>query len=168
MNGYSDGFSPRLIALTAAAGSAALLIAALGFQALGYAPCELCILQRWPHLAAVVTGLLIWRLGFSRWLALLGVIAALAATGLAIYHAGVEMKLWLGPQHCSGGVSGLAQMSTQDLMTALEAAPVVRCDEIAWSLFGISMAGWNAIISAGLSGLWLAALRGRKRASGIA
>ena len=168
MNGYSDGFSPRLIALTAAAGSAALLIAALGFQALGYAPCELCILQRWPHLAAVVTGLLIWRLGFSRWLALLGVIAALTATGLAIYHAGVEMKLWLGPQHCSGGVSGLAQMSTQDLMTALEAAPVVRCDEIAWSLFGISMAGWNAIISAGLSGLWLAALRGRKRASGIA
>ena len=66
MNGYSDGFSPRLIALTAAAGSAALLIAALGFQALGYAPCELCILQRWPHLAAVITGLLIWRLGFSR------------------------------------------------------------------------------------------------------
>ena len=168
MNGYSDGFSPRLIALTAAAGSAALLIAALGFQALGYAPCELCILQRWPHLAAVITGLLIWRLGFSRWLALLGMIAALTATGLAIYHAGVEMKLWLGPQHCSGGVSGLAQMSTQDLMTALEAAPVVRCDEIAWSLFGISMAGWNAIISAGLSGLWLAALRGRKRASGIA
>ena len=168
MNGYSDGFSPRLIALTAAAGSAALLIAALGFQALGYAPCELCILQRWPHLAAVVTGLLIWRLGFSRWLALLGMIAALTATGLAIYHAGVEMKLWLGPQHCSGGVSGLSQMSTQDLMTALEAAPVVRCDEIAWSLFGISMAGWNAIISAALSGLWLAALRGRKRASGIA
>ena len=168
MNGYSDGFSPRLIALTAAAGSAALLIAALGFQALGYAPCELCILQRWTHLAAVITGLLIWRLGFSRWLALLGMIAALTATGLAIYHAGVEMKLWLGPQHCSGGVSGLAGMSTQDLMTALEAAPVVRCDEIAWSLFGISMAGWNAIISAGLSGLWLAALRGRKRASGIA
>ena len=168
MNGYSDGFSPRLIALTAAAGSAALLIAALGFQALGYAPCELCILQRCPHLAPVLTGLLIWRLGFSRWLALLGVIAALTATGLAIYHAGVEMKLWLGPQHCSGGVSGLAGMSTQDLMTALEAAPVVRCDEIAWSLFGISMAGWNAIISAGLSGLWLAALRGRKRASGIA
>lgn len=158
-----NGFSPREIALTASAGSAALLIAALGFQALGYAPCELCILQRWPHLAAVIVGLLIWRLGFSRWLALLGVIAALTATGLAIYHAGVELKLWLGPQHCSGGVSGLAQMSTQDLMTALEAAPVVRCDDVAWSLFGISMAGWNAIISAGLSGLWLAALRGRSR-----
>ena len=91
------------------------------------------------------------------------VIAALTATGLAIYHSGVELKLWLGPQHCSGGVSGLAQMSTQDLMSALESAPVVRCDDVAWSLLGISMAGWNAIISAGLSGLWLAALRGRGR-----
>ena len=158
-----NGISPREIALTASAGSAALLIAALGFQALGYAPCELCILQRWPHLAAALIGLAIWRLGWSRWLALLGVIAALTATGLAIYHSGVELKLWLGPQHCSGGVSGLARMSTQDLMSALEAAPVVRCDDVAWSLFGISMAGWNAIISAGLSGLWLASRRGRGR-----
>ena len=158
-----NGFSPRDIALTASAGSAALLAAALVFQALGYAPCELCVLQRWPHLAAAIIGLAIWRLGYSRWLVLLGVLAALTATGLAIYHAGVEMKLWLGPQHCSGGVSGLAQMSTQDLMVALQAAPVVRCDDIAWSLLGISMAGWNAIISAGLSGLWLAALRGRNR-----
>ncbi len=78
------------------------------------------------------------------------------------------MKLWLGPQHCSGGVSGLATMSTQDLMAALEKAPVVRCDEVAWSLFGISMAGWNAILSAGLSALWLASVRGRRREAGLA
>ncbi len=163
MNGYSDGFSPRMIALAAAAGSAALLAAALGFQAIGYAPCELCILQRWPHLVAALVGALIWWLGWSRLLALLGAVATLTATGLAIYHAGVELKLWLGPQHCSAGVSGLAQMSAQDLLTALQTAPVVRCNEVAWSLFGISMAGWNAIISAGLSGLWLASLRGRGR-----
>ena len=156
-------FSGKWLAVIAGAGSAALLAAALTFQSLGYAPCELCILQRWPHLAAALIGVAIWRLGWSRWLALLGVIAALTATGLAIYHSGVELKLWLGPQHCSGGVSGLAQMSTQDLMSALETAPVVRCDDVAWSLFGISMAGWNAIISAGLSGLWLASLRGRGR-----
>ena len=155
--------SARQLAILAGAGSAALLITALIFQSVGYVPCELCILQRWPHLAAALIGLAIWRLGWSRWLALLGVIAALTATGLAIYHSGVELKLWLGPQHCSGGVSGLARMSTQDLMSALEAAPVVRCDDVAWSLFGISMAGWNAIISAGLTGLWLAALRGRSR-----
>ena len=160
--------SARQLAILAGAGSAALLITALIFQSVGYVPCELCILQRWPHLAAAIIGLLIWRLGWNLGLALLGVIAALTATGLAIYHAGVEMKLWLGPQHCSGGVSGLAQMSTQDLMSALEAAPVVRCDEIAWSLLGISMAGWNAICSAGLSALWLASLRGRQPVRGTA
>lgn len=162
------GFSSKSLAVTAGMGSAALLAAALGFQALGYAPCELCILQRWPHLAAAIIGGLIWYLGWRRWLAALGLLAALVATGLAIYHAGVEMKLWLGPQHCSGGVSGLATLSTQDLMAALQQAPVVRCDEISWSLLGISMAGWNAICSAGLSALWLASVRGRARAMGRA
>lgn len=161
-----NGFAGRSLALLAGAGSAALLLAALGFQYLGYAPCELCILQRWPHLAAAIIAALVWRLGWRRWLAALGLIAALVATGLAIYHAGVELKLWLGPQHCSGGVGSLAQMSTQDLMAALEQAPVVRCDEIAWSLLGISMAGWNAICSAVLSALWLASLRGRARVAG--
>ena len=157
-----NGISPRTSGLAAGAGSALLLLAALGFQAAGYAPCELCILQRWPHLAAAIVAGLIWLLGWRRWLAGLGLLAALAATGLAIYHAGVELQLWQGPQHCSGGVSGLAGMSTQDLMAALQKAPVVRCDEVAWSLFGISMAGWNAVFSAGLSGLWLASLRGRR------
>ena len=53
-------------------------------------------------------------------------------------------------------------------MAVLEKAPVVRCDEVAWSLFGISMAGWNAILSAGLSALWLASVRGRRREAGLA
>ncbi|KGJ11226.1 disulfide bond formation protein B (plasmid) [Paracoccus versutus] len=163
-----NGFSSKHVAVTAGAGSAALLAAALTFQALGYAPCELCILQRWPHLVAAIIGGLIWFFGWKRWLAALGLLAALCATGLAIYHAGVELQVWQGPQHCSGGVSGLASMSTQDLMAALEKAPVVRCDEVAWSLFGISMAGWNAILSAGLSALWLASVRGRRREAGLA
>lgn len=163
-----NGFSSRSLALVAGAGSALLLAAALMFQSLGYAPCELCLLQRWPHLAAALIAAGIWYFGWKRWLAALGLLAALCATGFAIYHAGVELKLWAGPQHCSGGVAGMAAMSTQDLLTALEAAPVVRCDQIAWSLFGISMAGWNAICSAGLSGLWLAAVRGRRRIGGMA
>ncbi|KGJ06540.1 Disulfide bond formation protein DsbB [Paracoccus halophilus] len=162
----SDSERPFQLAIFAAIGSAALLAGALGFQAAGYAPCELCILQRWPHLVAAATGLLIWFIGWRRGLALLGLAAALVAMALAIYHSGVELKLWAGPQHCSGGVSGLARMSPQDLMAALESAPVVRCDEVAWSLFGISMAGWNAIFSAGLSALWLASVRGRKAAAG--
>lgn len=154
--------------MLAGAGSAALLAAALTFQALGYAPCELCLLQRWPHVVAALAGLGMALLGWRRSLAALGLLAALAAFGLACYHAGVELKLWAGPQHCSGGVSGLASMSTQDLVNALETAPVVRCDQIAWSLFGISMAGWNAICSALLAAIWAACLRGRKRIVGNA
>ncbi|WP_170293961.1 disulfide bond formation protein B [Paracoccus limosus] len=158
----------RELAMLAGAGSAALLAAALTFQALGYAPCELCLLQRWPHVVAALSGLAIAVVGWRRSLVALGLLAALAAFGLASYHAGVELKLWAGPQHCSGGVSGLANMSTQDLVTALQAAPVVRCDQIAWSLFGISMAGWNAICSAMLAGIWAACLRRRNRVGGLA
>lgn len=154
----------KQLSLLAGGGSAALLIAALGFQAAGYAPCELCILQRWPHLAAVVIAALVWLTGWVRALAVLGMIAAAVATGLAVYHAGVEWQIWAGPSHCSGGVGDLASMTTAELMSRLQSAPVVRCDEIAWSLFGISMAGWNAIFSAMLVGVWgLAAKRGVQR-----
>ncbi|MGZ3216548.1 disulfide bond formation protein B [Paracoccus sp. T5] len=149
----------RQLSLLAGAGSALLLIAALGFQAAGYAPCELCILQRWPHVAAAVIAGLIWLTGRTRALAILGLAAAATATALAFYHTGVELAWWAGPSHCSGGVGDLARLTTQDLMTRLQAAPVVRCDEIAWSFLGVSMAGWNAILSAGLAGLWAVAAR---------
>lgn len=146
--------SSQHLALTAAAGSATLLAAALGFQAVGYAPCELCILQRWPHVAAVVIGLLVWWTGRVRSLALLGMAAAGIATALAVYHSGVELGWWPGPSQCSGGVGDIARLSTQDLMAKLQAAPVVRCDEIAWSFLGLSMAAWNAVFSAGLALVW--------------
>ncbi|RJE83111.1 disulfide bond formation protein B [Paracoccus onubensis] len=140
--------------LLAGAGSAALLIAALGFQAAGYAPCELCILQRWPHLAAVIIAGVIWLTGRVRALSVLGMAAAAIALGLAIYHSGVEMAWWAGPAHCSGGVGNIAAMSTQDLMAKLQEAPVVRCDEVAWRFLGLSMANWNAICSAILLAVW--------------
>lgn len=152
----------KQLSFAAGAGSVFLLIAALGFQAAGYAPCELCILQRWPHMAAVAIALLIWLTGRVRALAVLGFVAAGVAAGLAVYHVGVEMTWWAGPAHCSGGVGDLATLSTQDLMSRLQSAPVVRCDEIAWSFLGISMAGWNAILSAGLAAVWATAA---KRAS---
>ena len=151
----------RNTALLAAAGSAALLIAALGFQAAGYAPCELCILQRWPHVAAVVIGLLVWLTGRVRFLSVLGMLAAAVATGLAIYHSGVEIGWWPGPAHCSGGVGDIANMSLKDLTAKLQSAPVVRCDEVAWRFLGLSMASWNAVCSAVLTGIWgMAARRG--------
>lgn len=144
----------RQLSLLAGAGSAALLVAALGFQAAGYAPCELCILQRWPHVAAIAVAVLVWLTGRVRVLAVLGMIAAGVAMGLAVYHTGVEWKLWAGPTHCSGTIGNLATMSAQDLMTRLQSAPVVRCDEVAWRFLGLSMAAWNAVFSAGLAVVW--------------
>lgn len=142
------------LALFAGGGSAALLLAAFGFQAAGYAPCELCILQRWPHLAAVIIAGLILLTGRVRALAVLGMVAAGVAMGLAIYHSGVEMAWWPGPSHCSGGIGDIANMSTKDLMSKLQEAPVVRCDEVAWRFLGLSMASWNAVFSAGLAVVW--------------
>ena len=145
----------RLIA-AAGAGSALLLLGAWAFQLAGYAPCTMCIWQRWPHAVAVLaaaSGV------FLPVAAVIAVGAAAAATtgAIGLYHAGVERGLWAGPSTCtSGGVSGL---SPEQLMEQIMQAPLVRCDEIAWQLLGVSMAGWNAILSFALVAVWLAAWR---------
>ena len=145
----------RNLALIAALGSAALLLGALAFQYLGgLAPCKLCIWQRWPHGIAVVLGL-VAMLGLVRPAALAGAAAMLVGSGIGVYHAGVEQGWWQGPDTCTS--SPIDGLSTQDLLNQILAAPVVRCDEIAWSLMGISMAGWNAILSLVLAGIWVAA-----------
>ncbi len=145
-------------ALTATLGSAALLAGAFAFQYLGgLAPCTLCLWQRWPHAAAVVIGVLFLATGW-RWLLGLGALAALVTAGIGGFHVGVEQGWWEGLRTCSAG--SIAGISTADLLNpAADVAAPVRCDAIAWSLFGISMAGWNALLSVGLAGLWLAGLR---------
>lgn len=145
--------------LLAGGGSAAILLGALGFQFIGgLVPCPLCIWQRWPHLVAVVIAVLAVTLAWRqrRALAALGFAAMIVSTGLGIYHAGVEQGWWEGPTTCtSDAVTG---KSVDQLMAEIMAAPLVRCDEIVWDLFGITMAGWNAIISAGLALIWLGAV----------
>lgn len=153
----------RQIMALAGACSAGLLLAAFAFQAAGYAPCHLCILQRWPHAVAVAIAALAWLTGGGRAWAWLGAAAAAAAFVLAVYHSGVEWGFWSGPSSCTGAAD-IAGLSVQDLMARIEAAPVVRCDEVQWRLFGLSMAAWNALASAGLTALWLvAATRGSLR-----
>jgi len=145
--------------LLAAGGSAALLIAALGSQYLGdLVPCKLCIWQRWPHLAAVVIGVvaLAWR---GRLWPTLGMLAALTTAGIALYHTGVEQHWWQGPTTCT--TAPLGGMSADAAFTQMMAAPLVRCDAIQWQLLGLSMAGWNMVISLGLALLWALALRER-------
>jgi disulfide bond formation protein DsbB len=145
------------ITLLAAAGSAGLLPGALGFQYLGQMPpCKLCYWQRYGHVVALVMlpVVLRCRAGLFYLLAALG---ALSSAVIGIYHTGVERKWWQGPSSCtSGSVEGL---STDDLLSQIMAAPVVRCDEVPWELLGLSMASWNAMASAGIAALWLLALR---------
>jgi disulfide bond formation protein DsbB len=140
---------PELVAMWLGGISAALLLGALAFQYLGpYPPCEMCMWQRWPHLAAAIVGLLGgWAVSRrARRHSLAAPLAFVTALLVAIsgligaYHAGVEWHWWAGPSQCTG--SALKYTGTLDLN-----APVVMCDRAAWRLFGISMAGYNAIIS---------------------
>lgn len=146
----------RLIAM-ATAGSAALLGGAFAFQYLGgLAPCKLCLWARWPHAAAILIGLAALALR-GRVLPLLGALAAASTAAVGVYHTGVEQRWWQGPTTCSSG--SIEGMDPAALLDQILAAPVVRCDEVAWAMWGISMASWNAILSAGLVAVWLMAAR---------
>jgi len=151
--------SRTLLIGLAAGGSAFLLLAAFGFQHLGgLPPCQLCLWQRWPHAAAVVIGILALLLP-GRALPLAGLVAALVTAGIGIYHTGVERGIWDGPSSCSsGGVTGL---DSDELFDQIMSAPLVRCDEVLWQMFGLSMASWNALAALGLAALWLMAARAR-------
>ncbi|MEK0163578.1 disulfide bond formation protein B [Phaeobacter sp. A36a-5a] len=145
----------RILILIASAGSAALLLGAFGFQYIGeMAPCKLCIWQRYPHGAAVVIGALALAAPLLI-LPYLGALAALATAAIGAYHTGVERGWWEGPNSCTSGPIG--NLSSEDLMQKIMSAPLVRCDEVPWELFSLSMASWNAIASLLLAVIWIAA-----------
>lgn len=148
---------PTLI-LLATLGSAALLSGAFAFQYIGgLAPCQLCLYQRWPHAAAILIGVVALATGW-RGLAWLGVLAALATAAIGVFHVGVEQKWWEGLASCTAG--SIEGISAADLLDPTkDVAAVVRCDEIAWQMLGVSMAGWNVILSLILAGLWAKAAR---------
>jgi disulfide bond formation protein DsbB len=137
-----------------------LIAGALAFQYIGhYPPCEMCHWQRWPHIAAAIVGLggaILLGMGVLPARAALAV-AALATLGVAVsgglgvFHAGVEWHLWPGPTACTTGF----QLTNGPLDLN---APVPQCDHAAWRLFGISMAGYNAVVSLGAAILGAAQL----------
>jgi disulfide bond formation protein DsbB len=139
-------------------GSLGLLGGAFAFQYIGgLAPCQLCLWQRWPHAAAILIGLVALATGW-RGLLWLGALAALTTAGIGAFHVGVEQGWWQGLASCTAG--SIAGISTADLLNpAADVAAPVRCDEIPWQMLGISMAGWNMILSLGLAGIWIAAAR---------
>ena len=141
----------RLLALLI---PAALLGGALGSQYLGgLFPCEMCHWQRWPHYAALALAILAFP-AKSRALVILAGIAIIASGLIGVFHAGVEYGWWEGLTRCSAAA---ASGSSADILAEIMATPMIRCDEVQWSLFGISLAGWNAIFSIGGGSaiLWL-------------
>jgi disulfide bond formation protein DsbB len=150
--------TPATVALAVAAAAAATIGGALFIEhGLGVKPCELCLQQRIPYYAGVplallaawwaarrptgaVTGLL---------LALLGLLF-LAGAGIGAYHAGVEWGWWPGPTGCTGPITRPAAMG--DFLRQLATTKVVRCDEVAFRVFGFSLAAWNAVLALGFAG----------------
>lgn len=128
---------------------AALLAGAYGSQYIGgLFPCEMCWWQRYPHFAAVAIALIAFAVGNAGYRKALVALAALAigTSGvIAGFHAGVEYGWWEGLTACTATISG----SGDELLKSIMNAPLVRCDVAPWSLFGISLAGYNFLLSTG-------------------
>ncbi|GFE66630.1 disulfide bond formation protein B [Litoreibacter roseus] len=144
------------LASLATLGSALLLGGAFVFQYFGYPPCAMCLWQRWPHAIAILIGLVFLAIQ-TRVLLALGALAALTTAGIGLFHVGVEQQWWEGPTTCTS--TPIGDLTPEELLDQIMNAPLVRCDEIAWQLAGISMAGWNAILSLCLAVIWVLALR---------
>ena len=149
---------PRLGLIIAGGISTTLLIGALLFQYVGgLTPCSLCSWQRWPHLAIIVVAFIGLSGVMPRGMLWLTFIAGSISVGLGGYHAGIEYGFWAGPAGCTANLAldGDIKTLTQQLLIT----PLVRCDEVPWSLFGLSMAGWNALISLDIIAAALMSLR---------
>ena len=129
----------------------ALLVGALGSQYLGgLHPCEMCYWQRWPHWAGLALGGLSFFLPAARRpLVLLAALAIATSGAIGVFHAGVEWGWWEGLTSCTA----TGAQTLEDILSS----PVVRCDQVQFAVLGLSMAGWNALISLSAAGAiaWL-------------
>lgn len=157
--------APLGIALVILAIAVASIAGAFLFEALGYAPCDLCLKERIPYYAAIpFAGLAVFfaargprsllRAAFS----ILALIFAASAI-FGAYHAGVEWGFWSGPAECTGPLD--RARSTADFLKQLQTVKVTRCDAPALRILGLSLAAWNALISAGLAALAVVGLRAK-------
>jgi disulfide bond formation protein DsbB len=162
-----------LAAFAIAAVSAITILGAYFFQyVVGLPPCPLCLEQRIPYYIAIPLALLLMLLALRGapssllrgGLATLAVIM-FAGVALGAYHAGVEWKLWAGPTECTGPISNFGAAGS--LMQQIQTTSVVRCDEAAWRFLGLSLAGYNVLISAALAIIALGAVVLNQRAENI-
>lgn len=147
----------RLAALVIVVSIVALAFAYISEYAFGLRPCQLCVYQRLPYAVAILFGLLSFY--FGRPMLLLAGLAFLANAALAGFHAGVEYGWWEGLSSCGGALGDGA--SIEDLKKMLEGQDIVRCDKPAWMLFGVSMAGYNYLLSFALFLIVTLALKGK-------
>lgn len=165
---------PRVVPLLFLVAGLVLLLGALVIEhGMGIAPCVLCLYQRIPPAVALpLAALALWPRVPAAWARRLTAMVALvflAGAVLAGYHVGVEQHWWAGTAQCGGDAAPPPDLSTDlsALRRALEAPEVVPCDAIPWSFVGISLAGYNMIVSMGLAvlGLWAAGRRALWRES---
>ncbi len=147
--------TPRNASLLVGAVAAATIVGAWIFEFAGILPCELCLLQRWAYYIGVPLALVIaaWNPSWIKWALVVMALLWLASAAFGVYHAGVEWAWWQGPTSCSGDAAGLGD-GLPDLSN-----PGVMCNEAAIRIFGLSLAGWNAVISAALAVVVLSAAR---------
>ena len=137
--------------------SVAMILGAWGFEFIGeMPPCKLCYYQRYPHWLAGAAGILAIFTGAAVF-AYVAAIGVAASGGVGLYHTGVERKWWDGPASCSG--QDVGSLSADELFNQIMSAPLVRCDDIPWELFGLSMANYNAILSLIAAALWIYATK---------
>ena len=146
-------------AVLVAAGGAATILGAYFFQyVLGLRPCPLCLEQRIAYYVSIPLAIVV-ALAAGRdapcGVVVVGLsviaLAMLFNSGLALFHAGVEWKWWPGPQECSGPLTDLS--AGGDLLSSLTNLTIVRCDEAAWRFLGLSLAGYNVLISLALAAI---------------
>ena len=127
----------------------------------GLDPCELCLLERWPWWAAIAISAAIWLAGPRLSLTVAALVLAavfIVSAGLGLYHAGVELHWFAGPSACTA--SGPAPTSIDALRAQLMGKQAVMCDQVQWTLFGISLAGWNFLVSLAMAGFCAMTARG--------
>jgi disulfide bond formation protein DsbB len=166
----SDKLAGQLMLVSAALFSVAFatILLALMFERYGgYAPCPLCLQERYAYYFAVPATVVAFFAARAEAFTVTRIVLALIGlafvinAALGVYHSGVEWKWWPGPTSCAGGTA--VEWGAGGLAQELEHAKVVSCSEASWRFLGLSFAGWNAVMSAILAGLavWGAALRRR-------
>jgi disulfide bond formation protein DsbB len=156
------GFAGFVLVASAIVLGAALLSQYRG----GLAPCELCLLQRWPWAAAIAVSLTALTAGSRAalsWVALVLAIVFATSVAFAFYHVGVEQHWFAGPSACTA--SGGGAMTLEDMKRQILGTAPVLCDRVQWSLFGVSMAGWNLLASLGMAAICADVFRRSRRAA---